>query len=36
MLTALGTLQDRLDGFDCSADDYLPKLFAFDEPIWRS
>jgi len=31
MLSARGTLQDRLDGFECGADDYLPKPFAFDE-----
>jgi len=35
MLTARGTLQDRLDGFDAGADDYLPKPFAFDELIAR-
>lgn len=35
MLTARGTLQDRLDGFDCGADDYLPKPFAFDELLAR-
>ena len=35
MLTARGTLQDRLDGFACGADDYLPKPFAFDELIAR-
>ena len=35
MLTARGTLQDRLDGFDCGADDYLAKPFAFDELVAR-
>lgn len=31
MLTARGALQDRLDGFDAGADDYLAKPFAFEE-----
>lgn len=35
MLTARGALQDRLDGFDAGADDYLPKPFAFDELVAR-
>ena len=35
MLTARTTLQDRLDGFDCGADDYLPKPFAFAELVAR-
>ncbi len=35
MLTARGALQDRLDGFDAGADDYLAKPFAFDELIAR-
>lgn len=35
MLTARGTLQDRLDGFGAGADDYLPKPFAFDELLVR-
>lgn len=35
MLTARGTLQDRLDGFDRGADDYLAKPFAFDELVAR-
>lgn len=35
MLTARGTLQDRLDGFAAGADDYLPKPFAFDELVAR-
>jgi len=35
MLTARGTLQDRLDGFASGADDYLPKPFAFEELLAR-
>ncbi len=35
MLTARATLQDRLDGFDSGADDYLPKPFAFEELVAR-
>jgi DNA-binding response OmpR family regulator len=35
MLTARGTLSDRLDGFDAGADDYLTKPFAFQELIAR-
>lgn len=35
MLTARGMLQDRLDGFDNGADDYLPKPFAFSELLAR-
>lgn len=31
MLTARGALDDRLEGFDAGADDYLPKPFAFAE-----
>ena len=31
MLTARGTLDDRLEGFDAGADDYLAKPFAFAE-----
>jgi two-component system response regulator QseB len=39
MLTARGGLDDRLDGFDAGADDYLAKPFAFAElaarvPCW--
>ena len=35
MLTARTTLQDRLDGFDRGADDYLSKPFAFAELLAR-
>lgn len=35
MLTARGSLQDRLDGFAAGADDYLAKPFAFDELVAR-
>lgn len=35
MLTARGSLQDRLEGFAVGADDYLPKPFAFDELVAR-
>jgi len=35
LLTARGTLQDRLDGFAGGADDYLPKPFAFEELVAR-
>lgn len=35
MLTARGTLDDRLDGFRAGADDYLPKPFAFEELVAR-
>jgi DNA-binding response OmpR family regulator len=31
MLTASGTIQDRVDGLDLGADDYLPKPFAMAE-----
>lgn len=31
MLTALGTLEDKITGLDCGADDYLVKPFAFEE-----
>jgi two-component system OmpR family response regulator len=35
MLTALGTVADRVAGLDQGADDYLPKPFAFDELMAR-
>lgn len=31
LLTALGTLNDKVTGLDCGADDYLVKPFAFGE-----
>jgi len=31
MLTARGTTEDRVQGLDLGADDYLPKPFSFDE-----
>jgi DNA-binding response OmpR family regulator len=35
MLTAAGSVEDRVDGFELGADDYLPKPFAFTELIAR-
>jgi len=35
MLTALGGIDDRVDGLDAGADDYLAKPFAFAELIAR-
>lgn len=35
MLTARGELQDRIEGLDDGADDYLVKPFAFDELLAR-
>src|SRR6478672_924000 len=35
MLTALGTTDDKLSGFDAGADDYLVKPFAFSELLAR-
>ncbi|TVQ58132.1 MAG: DNA-binding response regulator [Rhodobacteraceae bacterium] len=35
MLTARDTLEDKLEGFDAGADDYLPKPFEFDELLAR-
>lgn len=35
MLTAKGTLGDKVDGFDSGADDYLVKPFAFEELLAR-
>ena len=34
-LTALGTTEDKLRGFDVGADDYLTKPFSFDELLAR-
>ncbi|MCC6252564.1 MAG: response regulator transcription factor [Bacteroidia bacterium] len=35
LLTALGSLNDKLDGFDAGADDYLVKPFEFPELLAR-
>ncbi len=35
MLTAAGTIEDRVDGLGRGADDYLPKPFAFAELVAR-
>ncbi|MBV6642177.1 MAG: response regulator transcription factor [Cyclobacteriaceae bacterium] len=35
MLTALGTIDDKMDGFDSGADDYLVKPFEFRELLAR-
>ena len=35
MLTAAGTIGDRVDGLNLGADDYLPKPFAFAELVAR-
>jgi DNA-binding response OmpR family regulator len=35
MLTAMGSVQDRVSGLRCGADDYLTKPFAFDELLAR-
>ena len=35
MLTAAGTIEDRVEGLGLGADDYLPKPFAFAELIAR-
>lgn len=35
MLTARGTIGDRVQGLDSGADDYLPKPFAYDELLAR-
>ena len=35
MLTAAGAIEDRVEGLDRGADDYLPKPFAFTELVAR-
>ena len=35
MLTAKGTLEDKTEGFDCGADDYLVKPFEIQEVLLR-
>jgi DNA-binding response OmpR family regulator len=35
MLTAAGSIEDRVDGLSLGADDYLPKPFAFSELVAR-
>ena len=35
MLTAKGTVEDKVSGMDAGADDYLPKPFAFEEFLAR-
>jgi DNA-binding response OmpR family regulator len=35
MLTAMGSVQERVAGLRCGADDYLTKPFAFDELLAR-
>ena len=35
MLTAAGTVEDRVDGLSLGADDYLPKPFDFAELVAR-
>lgn len=35
MLTAKGTIEDKTDGFDCGADDYLVKPFDIQEVLLR-
>jgi DNA-binding response OmpR family regulator len=34
-LSAKGTLENRVEGLDCGADDYLPKPFGFSELLAR-
>jgi two-component system copper resistance phosphate regulon response regulator CusR len=35
MLTSLDSIDDKLTGFECGADDYLPKPFSFQELLAR-
>lgn len=35
LVTALGELEDRIEGLDCGADDYIVKPFAFQELMAR-
>ena len=35
MLTSLDSVEDKLEGFDCGADDYLIKPFSFQELLAR-
>jgi DNA-binding response OmpR family regulator len=35
MLTSLDSVDDKLTGFDCGADDYLTKPFSFQELLAR-
>ncbi len=35
ILSAKSNIQDRVEGLDCGADDYLPKPFSFDELVAR-
>lgn len=35
MLTSLDTVEDKITGFDCGADDYLTKPFSFQELLAR-
>ncbi len=35
MLSAKSDIQDKIEGLNCGADDYLPKPFSFDELVAR-
>jgi len=35
ILSAKNSIQDRVEGLNCGADDYLPKPFSFDELVAR-